>query len=187
MIERQIVQCVVINNDESLCRRLFPLKVSCFEYEARRNEHYQAAINAAQANGCKGPFVVFDDRNKFGAEIISSLYLTSVSMDEAPTVESVFHWEPNPEHCIPDPDGRNDDRVDWAAQGLREFQSATGTDDEDMVADFLDDLLHYCDAKGLNFENELQRARGMYAEETVDEDVDEDEDVKEGQGGGMKL
>lgn len=66
----------------------------------------------------------------------------------------------------PDPEGQNDNRADWANTGLRAFQQRTGTDDEDMVADFIADIRHWCDRNGVDFERELARGWEMYEEET---------------------
>lgn len=73
----------------------------------------------------------------------------------------------------PDPDGQNDERAAWAHTALLAFQNETGTDDEDLLADLLADLLHWCDRHGYSFEDELHRARGMYHDETQDDAPDE--------------
>jgi hypothetical protein len=70
----------------------------------------------------------------------------------------------------PDPEGMNDDRAKWAAAALRQFQSATGTDLEDALADLLGDLMHWCDRNAVIFEDELSRARFHYQAETLSED-----------------
>jgi len=64
-----------------------------------------------------------------------------------------------------DPDGYNIDRVAWAAVALAAFQKATGTDDEDAVADLLCDLMHFC-AGHADFARELRRACGNFEAET---------------------
>jgi hypothetical protein len=68
----------------------------------------------------------------------------------------------------PDPDDKNEERAGWAEEALQAFQAVTGTDDEDAIADLIADLLHLCDRNpGLgDFETQLERGRGMYAEET---------------------
>lgn len=68
-----------------------------------------------------------------------------------------------------DLDSMNDRRAQWAANALQHFQNEVHTDDEDAVADLLSDMMHFCDRSTLNFEHELQRARGMYHDETTEE------------------
>ena len=68
----------------------------------------------------------------------------------------------------PDPDGKNADRAEWAETALRAFQEETGTDDEDMLADLLCDLMHWCDREGYAFKEALRRASSHYGEETRD-------------------
>jgi hypothetical protein len=67
----------------------------------------------------------------------------------------------------PNPDGQNDDRAEWAASALRQFQCATGTDYEDALGDLLCDLMHWSDRHNFDFELALDRARGHYREETA--------------------
>lgn len=67
----------------------------------------------------------------------------------------------------PDPEGKNDDRAEWAAAALRQFQCITGTDYEDCLGDLLADLMHWCDRNDYDFEAALSRARGHYEEETA--------------------
>jgi hypothetical protein len=45
----------------------------------------------------------------------------------------------------PDPESMNDDRAEWAAAALTEFQRVTGTEDEDALGDLLTDLMHWAD------------------------------------------
>lgn len=66
----------------------------------------------------------------------------------------------------PDPDGLNHSRAEWAAAALDAFDEAVGGDREDSISDLLCDLMHYCDRTSCDFDNELQRARGHYQEET---------------------
>jgi hypothetical protein len=66
----------------------------------------------------------------------------------------------------PDPEGRNDDRAAWAAAALVSFQSETGTDDEDALADLLCDLMHWCDRNASDFETCMSTARMHYEAET---------------------
>ncbi len=65
-----------------------------------------------------------------------------------------------------DPDEMNDARASWAAVAIESFVAATRTDPEDALADLLGNLMHWSDRNGLDFETELERGRGMYAEET---------------------
>jgi len=66
----------------------------------------------------------------------------------------------------PDPDALNDCRAEWAGKALDEFIRATGTGKEDAVSDLISDLMHWCDRNGGNFQRELKRGMGHYAEET---------------------
>jgi hypothetical protein len=70
----------------------------------------------------------------------------------------------------PDPEGMNDGRAEWAASALRQFETATGADTEDALADLLGDLMHWCDRNAANFDAELSRARMHYEAETAAED-----------------
>lgn len=83
---------------------------------------------------------------------------------QAPKVETVkFKHGPLP----PNPDGRNDDRAEWAGAALDTFKAHTNTEAVDAVADLLCDLIHWCDRNdGLDFDSELNRAVEMYEEET---------------------
>lgn len=69
----------------------------------------------------------------------------------------------------PDPEDMNDDRAEWAAAALRQFQCTTGTDDVDALPDLLCDLMHWCDRNNCEFETELGRARMHYEAETTGE------------------
>jgi hypothetical protein len=66
----------------------------------------------------------------------------------------------------PDPENMNGDRAEWAAAALRHFQCCTGTDYDDSVTDLLGDLMHWCDRNGVDFGDELARARRHYHAET---------------------
>ena len=76
------------------------------------------------------------------------------------------------DHEPPDPDSMNDRRAEWAAQTIERFQFITRTDDEDAVADLLNNLMHYCDRSSQSFQHQLRRARGMYRDETSEEPED---------------
>jgi hypothetical protein len=71
----------------------------------------------------------------------------------------------------PDPDGQNARRAEWAAIALDAFQGETGTDDEDVLADLLCDLLHWCDREGYAFKEALRRGKSHYEAETTDPEV----------------
>ena len=43
----------------------------------------------------------------------------------------------------PDPDGQNDDRASWAEEAIVAFESETGCDREDALADLLADLRQF--------------------------------------------
>ncbi len=72
----------------------------------------------------------------------------------------------------PDPEGMNDKRATWAEHALEEFMLQTGTDPENALADLLVDLMHLCDRVPETygeFDAQLSRARGHYANETSDD------------------
>lgn len=71
-----------------------------------------------------------------------------------------------PKPTPPDPEGMNEQRAARAFAALLEYEHITNTDREDVVADLLCDLKHWCDRNGFNFNEELHRAKGMYNEET---------------------
>jgi hypothetical protein len=66
----------------------------------------------------------------------------------------------------PDPDRQNDDRSEWAAVALKAFQAETGTEDEDVLADLLTDLIHWADRHNRDFAQECDLARSRYRDET---------------------
>ncbi len=74
----------------------------------------------------------------------------------------------------PDPEMMNDNRAAWAWRAIEAFMDATGTDPQDALADLLCDLMHVCDRfkdeVGL-FEEQLDRARGCYREETWEDEA----------------
>lgn len=70
----------------------------------------------------------------------------------------------------PDPENDNDRRSDAARSALFMFSKETGSDFGDAVCDLLGDLMHFCDRHGFDFDNELRKARGHYAEETMRSD-----------------
>ena len=81
----------------------------------------------------------------------------------------------------PDPENQNDERAEWAASALRDFQRRTGTDDEDTLSDLLCDLMHWSDRNNCDFGAELSRARMHYEAETAAECCDEFEAVTQAQ------
>lgn len=60
----------------------------------------------------------------------------------------------------------NADRAVWAEQALQTFNQSTGVDLEDAVADLITAMAHFCDRHGMNIAQEIERARGMYGDET---------------------
>jgi hypothetical protein len=66
----------------------------------------------------------------------------------------------------PDPDNMNDQRSDWAGAAVAMFVQRTRTDQEDALSDLLGDLMHWADRHGFDFDNELDRARTYYGDET---------------------
>jgi hypothetical protein len=86
----------------------------------------------------------------------------------------------------PDFDGRNLDRASWASACIKLFMKITGCDEEDAVHDLITDLAHWCDRKGMDFNEELNHAANMYNEETssapmigdeADEETEEEVDA----------
>jgi hypothetical protein len=76
----------------------------------------------------------------------------------------------------PDPENMNDMRASWANTAIEVFQSETGTDDCDALADLLVDLMHLCDRDGRfeEFDVALDKARRGYKDETLPfDDADE--------------
>ena len=68
-----------------------------------------------------------------------------------------------------DPENLNDDRAAWGAAALATFMQATGTDEEDALADLLADLMHWTDRNDYDFDAALDRARFHYEAETAGE------------------
>lgn len=68
----------------------------------------------------------------------------------------------------------NEDRVEWAAESLERYAEMTRYNDNDrewdeIVRDLLGDLMHFCDAKQIDFSAELTLATGNYEEEKAEE------------------
>ncbi len=53
-----------------------------------------------------------------------------------------------------------------AVQAARQMFTVAGYESDCEVRDSLADILHYCESKGLDFENELRIARANHAEES---------------------
>jgi hypothetical protein len=76
----------------------------------------------------------------------------------------------------------NDQRADWALDGLLAFAEKTGlrskTNHEDLetiVGDFLCNLLHLCDREDIDFESVMDDAQFAHDEEVeIEQDSDED-------------
>ncbi len=73
----------------------------------------------------------------------------------------------------PDPEGENDHRAEWAGEALEAFRAQTGTEQGDSVADLICDLHHWCDRNNMNFQQQVGRAKGMYEDETYDDNEGE--------------
>jgi hypothetical protein len=74
--------------------------------------------------------------------------------------------------------------VDEGIAGGKYSPKVEGMDDDGfiVVQDFLCDLMHYCDAVGLDFDGQLNRAEYHYSEEVTepwDEEVPEGETLEE--------
>lgn len=57
------------------------------------------------------------------------------------------------------------DAVKWANESVMLHQDNTNSLDEEAVSDLLADLMHLCDHRGLDFEDELHRAQDNYSYE----------------------
>lgn len=72
----------------------------------------------------------------------------------------------------PDPEGMNDERAQWAHEGLKTFAVSTGikidVEADTVASGFLADVMHWCDRHRQDFDSLLARARNHYAEETKD-------------------
>lgn len=55
-------------------------------------------------------------------------------------------------------------------------EGADGNENECAIRDLLADLLHYCTAKDVDFDNELRVARDHWQCETSDDYLEDDED-----------
>jgi len=68
---------------------------------------------------------------------------------------------------LPYPEDKNDERAELAQGLLNQFMKKTGADPEDVLADLLCNLAHWCDRNDTEFERELRRAASHYGDETV--------------------
>ncbi len=59
-------------------------------------------------------------------------------------------------------------RADWAAAGVKEYNRRVESDSEDVLVDFLADLMHWADVNGYNFNLNLKRAKTHYEIEVAD-------------------
>jgi hypothetical protein len=66
-------------------------------------------------------------------------------------------------------DVTNDDRAAWANAAVYLFRQLTGCDGEDALGDLLCDLMHWSLQYGFDFTAALDRARGHYEAELLDE------------------
>jgi hypothetical protein len=82
---------------------------------------------------------------------------------------------------VADPEGKNQDRAEWARAAVETFQAQTGLTDADgldtAISDLLADLAHLCDEEGLDFGHLIWRADNHYTEETSSEDSEDAEEV----------
>lgn len=111
----------------------------------------------------------FKDKSLEQLKAMEARHLKRTGVLADPIVLNIIRQEIAVRNLPPDPEGQNDDRAGWADEGLRKFQRETGTEDDDLVCDFLGDLMHWCDRNGADFEHELHRAHEHYAAETIAE------------------
>ena len=73
------------------------------------------------------------------------------------------------------PDPTNKDRAKWANKALLVFAKEVGQeqdlklDPSTVAGDFLADLMHWCNAHDIDFEDILSRGQGHYAHEIKEE------------------
>jgi hypothetical protein len=65
-----------------------------------------------------------------------------------------------------DPKEQNDERALWAQVALAAFMAETGTSESGALAEFLTNAMHWCARSGVSFDDQLERARSLYREET---------------------
>lgn len=66
----------------------------------------------------------------------------------------------------PDPEGKNDDRAEWAGVAIQAFRNRVRTDSNDALSDLLRYLMHWADRNEFNFDAQLRRARRSYRVDT---------------------
>lgn len=81
---------------------------------------------------------------------------------------------PKTEGLPPDGDGMNDDRAQWAENAIEAFAAETGSDrndgtgKDDAFHDLLQDMIHWCDRYGVDFDEAVARAKSGYRDETME-------------------
>ena len=66
-------------------------------------------------------------------------------------------------------DVANEDRAAWALKALRAFADVTGSElGREALHDLLCDLGHYADGRGLDFQEEVERAAATWAAEKAE-------------------
>lgn len=68
---------------------------------------------------------------------------------------------------LPDPDRSNAERAARGAAAIAAYRGVTGTEDDDVLADLLCDLMHWADRNEAEFEEELDRANRNHIAETT--------------------
>jgi hypothetical protein len=63
----------------------------------------------------------------------------------------------------------NDQRARWAFLCLHRFMEITGCDLQDATCDLLGDLMHWAHQNGIEFDHELDRGRGHFEVELLEE------------------
>lgn len=61
----------------------------------------------------------------------------------------------------------NETRATIAAGLIDIYKERTGADQYDALADLLSDVMHWADTQGLDFDDELRRARNNYESEAT--------------------
>lgn len=90
--------------------------------------------------------------------------------EKTTTRKKVVTTKPN-RPLPPDPEEMNESRAGWAGRAVDAFADEVFHRDEDreeldtVLGDLLCDLRHWCDRKGLNFHEILNRSNLHYAEE----------------------
>jgi hypothetical protein len=61
-------------------------------------------------------------------------------------------------------------RVKYAGVAVKAYADQKGVDQDEAFTDLLADLMHWCDHKGIDFQDEYERANNHYVEETKGHD-----------------